>query len=48
VAKFKISTLMCVEMEIPFHEFTYFAYISIREMEMKWNTLDPETEFWNF
>jgi hypothetical protein len=39
---------MFVEMEIPFHEFTYFSYISIREMKMKQNTLDPKTELGDF
>jgi hypothetical protein len=48
LAKFKFSTLMFVKIEIPFHEFTYFAYICMSEMEMKQDTLDPEMEFSDF
>jgi hypothetical protein len=44
LAKFKFGSFMFIEIEIPFHEFTFF----IREMKMKWKTLDPDKEFGDF
>jgi hypothetical protein len=45
LAKFKFCTSMSVEMEIPFHDFTYFAQISIGKMKIKWNTLNSKRKW---